>query len=102
MKTLKVIGRVGSGIVVVLVAVVLVVVVLLARWVTAPEVVYVSDAPVAAASDAIVDTSIAEMQSAGVMAFAPDNTLLVADSQTGTIFAFEVEAGTPAEEPTPY
>lgn len=40
-----------------------------------------------------LENGVPEMESAGVMAFGPENELLVADVETGTIFSFEVDAG---------
>ena len=40
-----------------------------------------------------LENGVPGMESAGVMAFGPENELLVADYQTGTIFSFEVDGG---------
>lgn len=99
---LKLLRRIGAVILSAFGVMILLVVVLLVRCDTTPEVVYVSADQGSNASAAVVDTAVAEMESAGVMAFASDQALLVADSKTGTIFAFQVEAGTPASGSTPY
>ncbi|MEM8857790.1 MAG: hypothetical protein AAGD96_05690 [Chloroflexota bacterium] len=98
----KIIRRIIAALLSVVGVLVLFVAILLVRCQTTPEVVYVSSSAVAPASGEIIDTTVAEMQSAGVMAFAPDNALLVADSKTGTIFAFEVAAGAAPSSPTSY
>ncbi|MEM6529693.1 MAG: hypothetical protein AAF653_15445 [Chloroflexota bacterium] len=49
-----------------------------------------------------IDNGVPEMRSAGVMAFAEDNALLVADYETGTIFAFEVDHGSAPISMMPY
>ena len=48
------------------------------------------------------ESTIPEMKSAGVLHFGPKNELFVADSKSGTIFAFDVAAGDPLEEPRGY
>lgn len=50
----------------------------------------------------MVESAVPEMHSAGVLHFGPNNELFVGDSKTGTIFAFEVEAGEPMEQPRGY
>lgn len=99
---LKILRRIAVTLLSVIGVVFLLVVVLLARCETTPEVIYANTDTIAPVSKAVIDTTLAEMESNGVLAFAPDNALLVADSKTGTIFAFEVVAGAPATEPTPY
>lgn len=43
-----------------------------------------------------------EMKSVGVLHFGPNQELFIADSRTGTIFAFEVPAGETQEQPRAY
>ncbi|MEM7801513.1 MAG: hypothetical protein AAF633_20120, partial [Chloroflexota bacterium] len=80
----------------------LVLVVAIVRCDTTPEIVYVDPDPLSSVDETVSGLGVAAMEEAGVMAFAPDNALLIADSTTGTIFAFEVEAGPAADAPTPY
>lgn len=56
--------------------------------------------PLVASSQA--ESAIPGMKSAGVLHFGPNNELFVADSQSGTIFAFDVAAGEPLEQPRGY
>ena len=59
--------------------------------------------PVIEASNVIlIESTIPEMKSAGVLHFGPNNELFVADSKSGTIFAFNVEAGEPQAQPRGY
>lgn len=53
-----------------------------------PETVEVTEEMVLTA-----ENNVPEMQSVGVMAFGENDDLLIADYQTGTIFAFEVDRG---------
>ncbi|MEM7801514.1 MAG: hypothetical protein AAF633_20125 [Chloroflexota bacterium] len=41
----------------------------------------------------VIENQVPEMTSVGVMAFGPDNALLVADPMSGTLFAFEIDRG---------
>lgn len=51
---------------------------------------------------ALAESTIPAMKSAGVLSFGPNNELFVADSKSGTIFAFGVPAGEPQAQPRAY
>ncbi|MBV7331181.1 hypothetical protein KFU94_23680 [Chloroflexi bacterium TSY] len=55
-----------------------------------------------ASNAALTESAVPEMMSAGVLHFGPNNELFVGDSKSGTIFAFNLEAGEPLEQPRAY